>query len=80
MKRLRGPAQSFPEGRPRPNPLPVTDFWGGLTKGRAGKERDTDCIADRDAQSELDSLQAKAGRGASLPKVFGLGVADCASR
>ena len=25
MKRLRGPAESFPEGRPRPNPFPVAD-------------------------------------------------------
>ena len=28
MKRLRGPDQSFPEGRPRPNPLSVADLGG----------------------------------------------------
>ena len=36
-----------------PNPLSVAD---------SGKERNTDCIADRDAQSEQDSLQAKGAR------------------
>ena len=54
------------EGRPHrilsPNPLSVADLGGGLPSGRAGKERNTDCIADRDAQSEQDSLQAKGAR------------------
>ena len=36
-----------------PNPLSVAD---------SGKDRNTDCIGDRDAQSEQDLLQAKGAR------------------
>ena len=36
MKRLRGRDQSFPEDRPRPNPLSVADLGGGLPSGRVG--------------------------------------------
>ena len=40
---------------------------GKIRSGRAGKQRNTDCIGFGPAQSEQDWLQAKGGRGAGLP-------------
>ena len=60
----------------------VADLGGRLPSGRAGKERNTDCIGFGPAQSEQDSLQPHwqryGPRGAGLPEGFGLGVPDWA--
>lgn len=45
-------------------------------EGRLGKERNTGCIVESDAQSEQDSLQEKGSRGAGPPKTFGLSVPE----
>ena len=46
-------------GRPAPtDPFTCSEFCAG----RAGKERNTDCVADGDAQPEQDLLQVKGVR------------------
>ena len=43
-------------GRPAPTE-PFFCSGADLPSGRVGKERNTECISDRDAESEQDSLQ-----------------------
>ena len=70
-KRLRGPAEIFPGGRPRGRPAPTNPFFcSGFCEGAYAARRNTACIYDGDAQSEQDSLQEKGVRGPAFRKIL----------